>query len=149
MNKAEFKLRIIAKLIDVFIVILSLFFIFQIGGGLAMAFQKEHQYFRFFKAISIMEYALFFIIIYMLYSVIFESVWKSATPGKIITQLKVVTLENGSPHLSTIVKRVFLQLLFTLFPLSYFIALFNSSHILWHDKFSGTRVVGDYSTEMK
>lgn len=69
--------------------------------------------------------------------------WRGATPGKQLLSLQVVDQTTyGRPSFFQCVKRYFYYIVSGFFlGLGYFSIIFDSRHLGWHDKLSGTAVI--------
>jgi uncharacterized RDD family membrane protein YckC len=82
-----------------------------------------------------------FAFLWTAYSVFFLVLW-SATPGKKILKLKVVTLDNRALDWKiALVRTLFTFVSFTVACVGYLWALWEKERRTWHDLIAGTRVI--------
>jgi uncharacterized RDD family membrane protein YckC len=77
--------------------------------------------------------AIYFLFLYFMYHFLFEHFF-NRTPGKFITNTKVVDEDGNRPS----VKRLLIRNLWRMIPLDHLSFLIGDG---WHDRFSGTEVV--------
>ncbi len=97
-----------------------------------------------YPIIEEMNELLFVIIMIPIYYIIFESIW-SKTPAKFITGTRVVTKDGEEPEFSDI----FVRTLTRFVPFEAFSLLTSNRPQGWHDRWSETMVIDDFSDQNK
>ena len=128
---ATFQQRVTNRVVDM--IVIGLFFSFMTGYFSALNPDYRLRLDRISLDLTKFFYEMFQMLIY--YS-IFEFLF-GQSPGKMLTQTKVVTVEAEPPTLSKIIIRSLCRSI----PFNALSVLFSTNAIGWHDTLSGTRVV--------
>ena len=151
MTYAGFWIRVGASLIDTFILLLVLFpFMASIYGLNSMNTEFSGDGMNYSASSYSFEGSDNFFINYILPAVIVLAFWiyKSATPGKMITKLTIVDAKTGKkPTTLQFVLRYLGYFLSSIFLLGFIWIAFDKKKQGWHDKIAGTVVVRDSSVE--
>jgi uncharacterized RDD family membrane protein YckC len=148
---AGFWIRFWASLIDTFVLLLILLpLMASIYGMNSMSTQMSSESMSYSASSYSFTGEGNFLLNYILPAIIVIAFWlyKSATPGKMLTKLTIVDAKTGKkPTLVQFLLRYVSYFLSSIFLLGFIWIAFDKRKQGWHDKIAGTVVVRDSSVE--
>lgn len=151
MTYAGFWIRVGASLIDTFVMLLILLpLIASIYGLNSMSMEMSNGSMNYSASSYSFEGSGNFFINYFLPAIVIIAFWifKSATPGKMLTKLTIVDAKTGKkPTIIQFILRYVGYFLSSIFFLGFIWIAFDKRKQGWHDKIAGTVVLKNSSVE--
>jgi len=151
MTYAGFWIRVWASVIDTFVMLLFLApLMMSIYGMNSMSTQFSNENMSYSASSYTFNGDSNFFFNYILPAIIIMIFWyfKSATPGKMLTKLKIVDAKTGKkPTIIQFLIRYVGYFLSSIFLLGFIWVAFDKRKQGWHDKIAGTVVIRNSSVE--